>query len=384
MNEVVLAGIVIALLVVLLVARTATRRRPTDRDFEALDEPGAEGDLLEEDLLEEQDLDAELAELEAELELEEAVEEALEEVEIPEAPPVAPPPSRWARGLAKTRGALGTTLKALRLRDKLDADAWEEIEEALIRADVGVDATDRVLEALRDSNPEPEELHDALRKELVEILDAGDTALQTRPGDVAVWLVTGVNGVGKTTSIAKLGRRLKEDGHSVVLAAGDTFRAAAIEQLGTWASRLDVHMVKHAPGADPGAVVFDAIEHAKARKVDVVIVDTAGRLQTKTNLMEELKKVRRIADREAGGVTEVLLVLDATVGQNGLQQAKAFQEAVGATGVILTKLDGTAKGGIVVAIQEKLGIPVKAVGVGEGIDDLENFDPEAFVEAMLD
>ncbi|HVL50230.1 MAG TPA: signal recognition particle-docking protein FtsY [Actinomycetota bacterium] len=377
MNEIVLAGIVLALLVVLLIARTSTKTRPTDRDFEDLGD-GAVDEIAEEDL------EAELAELEAELELEEAVEEALEEVELEEPPaPVAPPPSRWARGLAKTRGALGSTLKALGLRDKLDGDAWEEIEEALIRADVGMDATDRVLEALRKENPSPDELHDALQKELVEILDAGDTTLHTRPGEVAVWLVTGVNGVGKTTSIAKLGRRLKDDGHSVVLAAGDTFRAAAIEQLGTWAGRLDVHMVKHAPGADPGAVVFDAIEHAKAKKIDVVIVDTAGRLQTKTNLMEELKKVRRIADREAGGVTEVLLVLDATVGQNGLAQAKAFQEAVGATGVILTKLDGTAKGGIVVAIQEKLGIPVKAVGVGEGIEDMETFDPDAFVEAML-
>jgi fused signal recognition particle receptor len=378
MNEIVLAGIVLALLIVLLVARSATLRRPTEADLEDLEE------LEDEELLEE-DLDTELAELEAELELEEAVEEALEEAEA-EAPPapVEAPPSRWARGLAKTRGALGNTLKALKLRDKMDADAWEEIEEALIRADVGMDATERVLEALRDAKTSPEELQDALRRELVDILEVGDTTLNTRPGEVAVWLVTGVNGVGKTTSIAKLGRRLKDDGFSVVLAAGDTFRAAAIEQLGTWATRLGVHMVKHAPGADPGAVVFDAIEHAKAKKIDVVIVDTAGRLQTKTNLMEELKKVHRIADREAGGVSEVLLVLDATVGQNGLSQAKAFQEAVGATGVILTKLDGTAKGGIVIAIQEQLGIPVKAVGVGEGIEDLENFDPEAFVTAMLE
>lgn len=382
MNEIVLAGIVLALLIVLLVARSATLRRPTEADFEDLEELD-EADLLEDEYLDEEDLDTEIAEFEAELELEEAVEEALAEVEVEEAP-VAAPPSRWARGLAKTRGALGNTLKALKLRDKMDYDAWEEVEEALIRADVGMDATERVLDSLRDAKTSPEELHDALRRELVEILQMGDTELVTRPGEVAVWLVTGVNGVGKTTSIAKLGRRLKDDGFSVVLVAGDTFRAAAIEQLGTWATRLDVHMVKHAPGADPGAVVFDAIEHAKAKKIDVVIVDTAGRLQTKTNLMEELKKVRRIADREAGGISEVLLVLDATVGQNGLSQAKAFQEAVGATGVILTKLDGTAKGGIVIAIQEQLGIPVKAVGVGEGIDDLENFDPEAFVTAMLE
>ncbi|HEX2052670.1 MAG TPA: signal recognition particle-docking protein FtsY [Actinomycetota bacterium] len=378
MNEVVLAAIVLALLIVLLVARA---RRPTERDFQALDTRIAGEDVVDDELADE-DL---IAELEADLALEEAVEEALEEVQVPEAPPapVVAPPSRWARGLAKTRGALGNTLKALGLRDKLDSDAWDEIEEALIRADVGVDATERVLEALREEDPSPDQLHAALRRELVEILEAGDRTLHTKDGEPSVWLVTGVNGVGKTTSIAKLGRRLKEDGRTVVLAAGDTFRAAAIEQLGTWAERLGVHMVKHAPGADPGAVVFDAIEHAKAKDVDVVIVDTAGRLQTKTNLMEELKKVRRIADREAGGVAEVLLVLDATVGQNGLSQAKAFQEAVGATGVILTKLDGTAKGGIVIAIQDKLGIPVKAVGVGEGIDDMEEFDPEAFVEAML-
>lgn len=373
MNEIILAGIVVGLLVFLLVARTITKRRPTEEDFEALDELDELDELEEAELdevLAEEDLDAELARLEAE----EAVEEALKEA----------PPSRWARGLAKTRGAFGNTLRALKLRDKMDADAWEEIEEALIRADVGMDATQRVLDNLRDSNPTPDGLQEALRAELVAILDAGDTTLHVRPGEAAVWLVTGVNGVGKTTSIAKLGYRLKDQGHTVVLAAGDTFRAAAIEQLGTWAERLGVHMVKHTPGADPGAVVFDAIEHAKAKKVDVVIVDTAGRLQTKTNLMEELKKVHRIADREAGGITEVLLVLDATVGQNGLAQAKAFQEAVGATGVILTKLDGTAKGGIVIAIQETLGIPVKAVGVGEGIEDLETFDPEAFVTAMLE
>ncbi len=374
MNEIVLAGIVVGLLVFLLVARSVTLKRPSDADFEDLEELDEE-EIDDEDV----DVDAELVELEADLELEEAVEQALEEAEVEEAPP-----SRWARGLAKTRGALGNTLKALKLRDKMDSDAWEEIEEALIRADVGMDATERVLDALREAKTSPEELHDALRAELVSILEMGDTELVTRPGEVAVWLVTGVNGVGKTTSIAKLGRRLKADGYSVVLAAGDTFRAAAIEQLGTWATRLGVHMVKHAPGADPGAVVFDAIEHAKAKKIDVVIVDTAGRLQTKTNLMAELKKVHRIADREAGGVSEVLLVLDATVGQNGLSQAKAFQEAVGATGVILTKLDGTAKGGIVIAIQEQLGIPVKAVGVGEGIEDLENFDPQAFVTAMLE
>lgn len=371
-NELVLAGLVLALLIILMVARTMVRRRPSDADFEDLEDP-APAPAPAAEVVDELDVDGELA----------GIDEALE-LEEPEPDEVAAPRSRWSRGLAKTRGALGSTIKTLGGREKLDADAWEEIEEALIRADVGLGATEKVLDALRAAKPSPQQLPAALRAELVEILQAGDATLHTRPGEVAVWLVTGVNGVGKTTTIAKLGRRLRNDDFSVVLAAADTFRAAAIDQLGTWASRLQVHMVRHAPGADPGAVVFDAVEHAKAKKIDVVIVDTAGRLQTKTNLMEELKKVRRIADREAGGLAEVLLVLDATVGQNGLSQAKAFQEAVGATGVILTKLDGTAKGGIVVAIQEQLGIPVKAVGVGEGIDDLEDFDPQAFVDALLE
>jgi fused signal recognition particle receptor len=333
------------------------------------------------------ELDAQALEELLGTEVEAPVEEPeLGPIEAPEAPPqpVVPKVSRLTRGLTKTRSALASTLKSLKLRDRLDSESWDEIEEALIRADVGIDATDRVLTALRKSDPSPEDLQPALRTELVEILNKGDSSLQLKDGEVAVWLVIGVNGVGKTTSIAKLAHRLKGEGKTVVLAAGDTFRAAAIEQLGTWADRLDLHMVKHASGADPGAVVFDALEHARAKSIDVVIVDTAGRLHTKSNLMDELKKVKRIADRESSGVAEVLLVLDATVGQNGLAQARAFQEAMGATGVVLTKLDGTAKGGIVIAVQEELGIPVKAVGVGEGIDDLETFDPESFVDALLE
>jgi fused signal recognition particle receptor len=198
-----------------------------------------------------------------------------------------------------------------------------------------------------------------------------------------VWLVAGVNGTGKTTSIAKLARMLQGEGKTVVLAAADTFRAAAIDQLGTWAERLGVHMIRHAPGADPGAVVFDAVEYALARSIDVVIVDTAGRLHTKSSLMDELKKIRRIAERK-GEVTEALLVLDATVGQNGIAQARTFGEAVQVTGVVLTKLDGSARGGIVVAVQEELGIPVKAVGIGEQMGDLELFDPKAFVDALVE
>lgn len=320
------------------------------------------------------------------------VEEALET--LPEAAPAAEEPhpapepkvglaSRLRAGLQKTRGGLVLKLAALAGRDKLDDEAWEEIEEALIMADVGVKATTRIVEQLRKKGVGGADLRRALEDELTEMLSRGTSELNVS-GSPSVWLVTGVNGVGKTTSIAKLGHRLVESGTSVVLAAADTFRAAAIDQLGTWAERAGVHMVKHAPGADPGAVVFDAIQHAKAKGIDVVIVDTAGRLHTKSNLMEELKKVHRIVEREAGGVAESLLVLDATVGQNGLSQAKTFQEAIDISGVILTKLDGTARGGIVVAIQEELKIPVKAVGVGETMDDLETFDPRAFVEALLE
>lgn len=291
--------------------------------------------------------------------------------------------SRLSVGLGKTRGVLGERLSALTKRDRIDEDAWDEMEEALIRADVGVKASRKILEKLKETMPTPATLVTSLRENLADTLKAGDAHLRFTPGQTNVWLVTGVNGVGKTTSIAKLAHRLQSEGTSVVIAAADTFRAAAIEQLGTWAERAGVHMVKHAPGADPGAVVFDAIVHAKAKGIQVVIVDTAGRIHTKTNLMEELKKVHRIAQREAGGVSEVLLVLDATVGQNGIAQAKTFQEAIDVTGVILTKLDGSARGGVVVAIQEELGIPVKAVGIGETLEDLEPFDPDRFVAAML-
>ncbi|MBW3591839.1 MAG: signal recognition particle-docking protein FtsY [Actinobacteria bacterium] len=241
-----------------------------------------------------------------------------------------------------------------------------------------------VVEELRSQRPSnPAEAKDELRAGLARRLVEVDRDLDLK-GDPAVIVMVGVNGVGKTTSIAKLSNWLIGEDRKVVLAAGDTFRAAAIDQLGLWAERLDVHMVKHQPGSDPSAVVFDALEHARAKKVDVVIVDTAGRLHTKADLMEELKKIRRVVEREAGEVGEALLVLDATVGQNGLAQANAFQEAMGATGVILTKLDGSAKGGIVLAVQEQLGIPVKMVGVGEGIEDLETFSPENFVDALLE
>jgi fused signal recognition particle receptor len=267
-------------------------------------------------------------------------------------------------------------------RAKLDDEAWDEIEEALIGADVGLTATDAIIESLRRQRLKPAELGPALRTELVTMLDRTDRTFRFAGKGPSVWMVTGVNGTGKTTSIAKLAKLLQGQGRTVVLAAADTFRAAAIDQLGTWADRLGVHMIRHAPGADPGAVVYDAIEYAEARSIDVVIVDTAGRLHTKSPLMEELKKIRRIAERRAE-VSEALLVLDATVGQNGIVQARTFGEAVQVTGVVLTKLDGSARGGVVVAIQEELGIPVKAVGVGESLDDLELFDPQTFVDALV-
>jgi fused signal recognition particle receptor len=316
--------------------------------------------------------------------------------EVVEAPPVAPPappavepeakPSvatRFLRSLTRSRTVLGERLGAIMSRGRLDEEAWEDVEEALIRADVGVAATDAILQSLRRQKLKPEELGEALRTELVGILDRTDRTFRFSDKAPSVWLVAGVNGTGKTTSIAKLARMLQGDGKTVVLAAADTFRAAAIDQLGTWAERLGVHMIRHAPGADPGAVVFDAVEYALARSIDVVIVDTAGRLHTKSSLMDELKKIRRIAERK-GEVTEALLVLDATVGQNGIAQARTFGEAVQVTGVVLTKLDGSARGGIVVAVQEELGIPVKAVGIGEQMGDLELFDPKAFVDALVE
>ncbi|MEA2503614.1 MAG: fused signal recognition particle receptor [Actinomycetota bacterium] len=309
--------------------------------------------------------------------------------EVVEAPPPVEPevkPSvatRLLRSLTRSRAVLGERLGAIMTRGKLDEEAWEEVEEALIRADVGVPATDAILESLRRQKLKPEDLGEALRAELVGILDRTDRTFRFSGKGPSVWLVAGVNGTGKTTSIAKLAKMLQDEGRTVVLAAADTFRAAAIDQLGTWAERLNVHMIRHAPGADPGAVVFDAVEYAVARSIDVVIVDTAGRLHTKSPLMDELKKIRRIAERK-GEVTEALLVLDATVGQNGIAQARTFGEAIQVTGVVLTKLDGSARGGIVVAVQEELGIPVKAVGIGEQMTDLELFDPKAFVDALVE
>ena len=272
--------------------------------------------------------------------------------------------------------------------DKLDDEFYEELEEALILADVGASTAADTVAQLRKRVSQKlltraDEVKDALRDILAEKLDVGDTALRvdTQP---SVVLIIGVNGVGKTTSIGKLAARLKSEGKKVLLCAGDTFRAAAADQLEIWANRAGVDIVRQHEGADPGAVLFDALQAAKARHADVVLCDTAGRLHNKQNLMNELAKLRKIIDRETpDAAKETLLVLDATTGQNGLIQARQFKETAGLTGIILTKLDGTAKGGIVVAIAQELQVPVKFVGVGEGIDDLRPFDAGEFTKELF-
>ena len=270
----------------------------------------------------------------------------------------------------------------------VDEDFFEELEENLILSDMGMDTTLEAVETLRErvkanKIKEPEEVKACLREILVEMLDVGSTELDLTDKP-AVVLMIGVNGVGKTTTIGKLANLLKDQGNRVLLAAGDTFRAAAADQLAIWADRAKVDLVRHEEGSDPAAVVFDAMNAARARKTDVVLVDTAGRLHNKQNLMNELNKIRRVIDREGTASSkEVLLVLDATTGQNGLIQAKQFGESAGITGIVLTKLDGTAKGGVVLAIAKEMGVPVKFVGLGEGIDDLQPFDAVAFAEALV-
>ncbi|HWS45448.1 MAG TPA: signal recognition particle-docking protein FtsY, partial [Acidimicrobiia bacterium] len=273
---------------------------------------------------------------------------------------------------------------------KVDDETWDELEEALLLADVGMTTTTRLLDAVRTrakevSVTEPDELIALVRDEVVALLDgdAADRSLHLDAGAPNVWMFVGVNGVGKTTTIGKLASQQVAAGHRVVLAAGDTFRAAAADQLELWAQRTGGEIVRSQEGADPGSVVFDAMAAATSRGADLVLVDTAGRLHTKVNLMEELKKLRRIVDRTPGACKEVLLVIDASTGQNGLVQAKQFAEAVDVTGIVLTKLDGTAKGGIVLAIQSELDIPVKVVGVGEGVGDLIEFDPKEFAAALF-
>lgn len=300
----------------------------------------------------------------------------------PASPPILDAPAgTLADRLVKTRSSLGS-----RLREAFSAsddDVFDGMEEALIGADLGVAATTSVVDAVRSQKPAtPDEAKSALRNELLGTLADKDRTIQ-RTSSPAVIVVVGVNGVGKTTTIAKLAARLREDDVSTILGAADTFRAAADTQLRTWADRVGVDVITAAAGSDPASVAHDAVQAAKSRGRDSVIIDTAGRLHSKSNLMAELTKIVRVVTKEAGRIDEVLLVLDATTGQNGLAQAKQFTEAVGVTGIVLTKMDGTARGGIVIAVERELGIPVKFIGVGEGVDDLVRFEPAEFVDALL-
>jgi fused signal recognition particle receptor len=298
---------------------------------------------------------------------------------------------RLKAGIQKTRAGLMETIEdAVSGRKEIDADVLEELEYALITADIGSKTTAEILERIRQRVErhqvgDLEELKSLIREHLLEILQATEKPVPLVKDPPAVMMVVGVNGAGKTTSIGKLTRRLQSEGRTVLLCAADTFRAAAIEQLEVWAERTGAGLIRQQPGSDPSAVLFDALQAAKARKVDYVIVDTAGRLHTKTNLMAELEKMRRTAARVIPEAPhEVLLVIEATTGQNGLEQARKFTESSAVTGIILTKLDGTAKGGVVVAISRELNLPIRYVGVGEQLDDLLPFEPENFVASLFD
>ncbi|TDC27932.1 signal recognition particle-docking protein FtsY [Kribbella albertanoniae] len=321
----------------------------------------------------------------------------LEDTELPEEPPALDKPEsaqgrlvRLRARLARSQGSLGKGLLALLSRDKLDEEAWEDIETTLITADVGVTPTQELVEKLRTrmrvEGVGPAQARDILREELIALVNpAMDRSLAVTRKDTqpAVVLVVGVNGTGKTTTVGRLARVLVAEDKHVVLGAADTFRAAAADQLQTWGERVGARTVRGPEGGDPASIAFDAVKQGIAEKADVVLVDTAGRLHTKTGLMDELGKVKRVIEKSAE-VDEVLLVIDATTGQNGLTQARVFADVINVTGLVLTKLDGTAKGGIVIAVQRELGVPVKLVGLGEGADDLAPFDPEQFVDALLD
>ena len=296
---------------------------------------------------------------------------------------------RLKEGLQKTRNSITEKIdKVLVSFGKIDEELFDELEEILITADVGIETTMRIIENLKrkikvNKVTDPRQVKNLLKEELTEILEDDNNELNVNTSP-SVIMVIGVNGVGKTTSIGKIANLLKQQGKEVLIAAGDTFRAAAIDQLEIWADRVGVDVIKHSEGADPAAVIFDAIQAAKARKVDVLICDTAGRLHTKKNLMDELKKITRIIDRELPDANrETLLVLDATTGQNAISQAKTFRDTAGITGIVLTKLDGTAKGGIIIAVKSELDVPVKLIGVGEKIDDLQRFDAKQFIEALF-
>ena len=327
-----------------------------------------------------------------------AAPETTTEAETAPTPEVEATPPIEERAEEKVRPSLKERLSKSRrfLADKLsdafgggvDDETWEDLEAALIQADVGMDTATKLVEEVRSNArqakvTQPDDVRALLADEVVGLFESdADRGLTFAPDGLTVWMVVGVNGTGKTTTIGKIATDLRMHGRNVALAAADTFRAAADEQLGIWADRAGAELVKHQPGADPGAVAYDALQHARAKNLDVLIVDTAGRLHTKTPLMDELGKVRRVIEKE-GKVQEALLVIDATAGQNGLVQAREFAQTAGVTGVVLTKLDGTAKGGIAIAIEDTLGIPIKLIGVGEGVEDLEPFDPKTFVDALL-
>jgi fused signal recognition particle receptor len=296
--------------------------------------------------------------------------------------PTLAPPARVESGLVRTRRALEERLAVL-LGRGLDAGFWTGLEEALLAADVGVAASMGIVERVRAASPADAAAARALLRDGLAAVFAGRDRSLALTGDPAVVVVVGVNGSGKTTTIAKLAARWEGQGLPTLLAAADTFRAAAAEQLSVWAQRLGVDIVTGRPGGDPAAVAFDALRAARARGKRVLVVDTAGRLHSKHNLMQELGKMVRVLAREAGKVSEVLLVLDGTTGQNAIAQARAFTEAVGVTGIALTKLDGTARGGIAVAIEQELGIPIKLIGVGEQVEDLVPFDVDTFIDALL-
>jgi fused signal recognition particle receptor len=317
-------------------------------------------------------------------------------VEAPPTPTIEkPPPSagRMARLRARLSGSqssLGRGLFVLLSRDTIDDEVWDEVEDTLLMSDVGVAASQELVARLRErvrvlGTRSPDQMRTMLREELLTALGDFDRTVRSAGHDdgPAVLLVVGVNGTGKTTTCGKLARALVGDGRTVLLGAADTFRAAAADQLATWAERVGATVVRGPEGADPASVAFDAVHDGAAQGIDTVVIDTAGRLHTKAGLMDELSKVKRVVERERS-VDEVLLVLDATTGQNGLIQARVFAEAVEVTGIVLTKLDGTAKGGIIIAVQRELGVPVKLVGLGEGPDDLAPFEPDVFVDALLD
>jgi fused signal recognition particle receptor len=293
-------------------------------------------------------------------------------------------------GVQKTRDGLVSRIEeVISGRKQIDADLLEELEYTLISADIGVATTNEILDRIRERVDrklvgDSGELRGLIREYLLEVLQSNDRPLAYVDEPPAVIMVVGVNGAGKTTTIGKLASHLKAQGHTVLLCAADTFRAAAIEQLEVWGERTETRVIRQQTGADPSAVVFDALQAAKSSKIDYVIVDTAGRLQTKTNLMAELEKMKRTATRVISDAPhEVLLVLDATTGQNGLEQARKFTETSGVTGIVLTKLDGTAKGGVIVAIARELALPIRFIGVGEKVEDLLPFDPEAFIDSLF-